>query len=326
MRRSRRRGTTLLEVLIAIFIMGIGLLALLTLFPLGALSIREVINDDRAGKTVGRLSAAVAAYRTQVGSPPGSLSDLTAFLGDDRHADGEDGGYLFQLDGEGTIFAEPAALGKTGVRSFCKKLDAPLEDCTLPEALGQARKIRQAVRENLLSMTAEASAELLLQDPSGLAPRLIRPFLAARSTLDGMGLLDRDGNGLVSLRELTQPVIQHPILDRYYAGARSELALGAGDENIDSIPASRIDAFQGDPGAVFTFDTLRFLVRRYAGETAVRKALNSQLEAAEAAALSDRHDVKAQLLRAFANHVRAQQGKALSTKEAAVLATLAATL
>ena len=33
----RRRGITLVEVLVAIFIMAIGLLALLTLFPLGAL-------------------------------------------------------------------------------------------------------------------------------------------------------------------------------------------------------------------------------------------------------------------------------------------------
>lgn len=40
-------GTTLLEVLAAIFVMGIGLLALLTLFPLGALEMAQAINDDR---------------------------------------------------------------------------------------------------------------------------------------------------------------------------------------------------------------------------------------------------------------------------------------
>ena len=34
----RRRGITLIEVLVAIFIMAIGLLAILTLFPLGALA------------------------------------------------------------------------------------------------------------------------------------------------------------------------------------------------------------------------------------------------------------------------------------------------
>ena len=42
-------GVTLLEVLVAIFVMGIGLLALLTLFPLGALEMAEAIKDDRTG-------------------------------------------------------------------------------------------------------------------------------------------------------------------------------------------------------------------------------------------------------------------------------------
>lgn len=42
-----RRGVTLLEVLIAIYIMGIGLLALLALFPLGMLSMAQAVQDDR---------------------------------------------------------------------------------------------------------------------------------------------------------------------------------------------------------------------------------------------------------------------------------------
>ena len=44
----RRRGITLIEVLVAIFIMAIGLLAILTLFPLGALRMGEALQDDRA--------------------------------------------------------------------------------------------------------------------------------------------------------------------------------------------------------------------------------------------------------------------------------------
>jgi prepilin-type N-terminal cleavage/methylation domain-containing protein len=46
-KRSRSRGITLTEVLVAIFIMGIGLLALLSLFPLGALTMAQAIKDDR---------------------------------------------------------------------------------------------------------------------------------------------------------------------------------------------------------------------------------------------------------------------------------------
>jgi prepilin-type N-terminal cleavage/methylation domain-containing protein len=43
-----RSGVTLIEVLITIFIMGIGMLALLTLFPVGALSMGRALMQDRA--------------------------------------------------------------------------------------------------------------------------------------------------------------------------------------------------------------------------------------------------------------------------------------
>jgi prepilin-type N-terminal cleavage/methylation domain-containing protein len=56
-RSGRRDGVSLLEVLVAIFIMGIGLLALLTLFPLGALELAQSIRDDRAGQIANSASA-----------------------------------------------------------------------------------------------------------------------------------------------------------------------------------------------------------------------------------------------------------------------------
>lgn len=56
---TKRAGITLLEVLVAIFIMGIGMLALLTLFPLGALSMARAVRDDRAA-TIAANAAALA--------------------------------------------------------------------------------------------------------------------------------------------------------------------------------------------------------------------------------------------------------------------------
>ena len=43
-----RPGITLVEVLVSIFIMGIGMIALLTLFPLGAINVAQALRDDRA--------------------------------------------------------------------------------------------------------------------------------------------------------------------------------------------------------------------------------------------------------------------------------------
>ncbi len=57
--REARRGVTLTEVLVAIFIMGIGLLSLLVLFPLGALQMAQAIRDDRC--THANLSARALA-------------------------------------------------------------------------------------------------------------------------------------------------------------------------------------------------------------------------------------------------------------------------
>jgi prepilin-type N-terminal cleavage/methylation domain-containing protein len=48
-----RAGVTLLEVLITIFVMAIGLLAVLTLFPLGALSMAQALQSDRAATAAG---------------------------------------------------------------------------------------------------------------------------------------------------------------------------------------------------------------------------------------------------------------------------------
>jgi prepilin-type N-terminal cleavage/methylation domain-containing protein len=48
MRLAKRPGVTLLEVLIAIFIMSIGMLALLTLFPVGALEMARALRSNRS--------------------------------------------------------------------------------------------------------------------------------------------------------------------------------------------------------------------------------------------------------------------------------------
>ena len=56
-----RRGITLIEVLAAIFIMGIGMLALFTLFPLGALSMARAIRDDRAAIIAANAAAMATA-------------------------------------------------------------------------------------------------------------------------------------------------------------------------------------------------------------------------------------------------------------------------
>src|SRR5213080_2785171 len=57
-----RSGATLVEVLVAIFVTAIGLLALLALFPLGALSMAQAIKDDRTAHLAANASALAEVY------------------------------------------------------------------------------------------------------------------------------------------------------------------------------------------------------------------------------------------------------------------------
>jgi prepilin-type N-terminal cleavage/methylation domain-containing protein len=84
---TRRAGVTLVEVLVAIFVMGIGLLALLTLFPLGALSMAQAIRDDRCAHCAANAFAfaEVQSIRSNgsvtalFNNPGGGLPNLAAF-------------------------------------------------------------------------------------------------------------------------------------------------------------------------------------------------------------------------------------------------------
>jgi hypothetical protein len=62
-----RRGITLTEVLVAIFVTGLGLISLMTLFPLGALNMAQAIKDDRTAHCAANASAYLRTWwRTQV--------------------------------------------------------------------------------------------------------------------------------------------------------------------------------------------------------------------------------------------------------------------
>src|SRR6516165_2178436 len=54
---NQRGAATLVEVLVAIFIMAIGMITLLTLFPLGLLSMAQAIKDDRTGHAAANATA-----------------------------------------------------------------------------------------------------------------------------------------------------------------------------------------------------------------------------------------------------------------------------
>jgi hypothetical protein len=75
---TRRSGITLIEVLVAIFVMGIGCIALLVLFPLGALTMAQGIRDDRSAQATVQASAFADAW---LANGVGLTLNLTATAG-----------------------------------------------------------------------------------------------------------------------------------------------------------------------------------------------------------------------------------------------------
>jgi hypothetical protein len=63
--RTRRAGLSLVEVLVALFIMALGMIALLTLFPLGALQMGQALKDDRCSQAVNAADNYMRTYWKQ---------------------------------------------------------------------------------------------------------------------------------------------------------------------------------------------------------------------------------------------------------------------
>src|SRR5215475_5248449 len=72
---TRRSGVTLVEVLVAIFVMGIGMIALLTLFPIGVLRMQQAINDELASQSA--YNADKIAIANNIRNDPTVVSQST---------------------------------------------------------------------------------------------------------------------------------------------------------------------------------------------------------------------------------------------------------
>lgn len=74
---TRRPGLSLTEVLVALFIMGIGTIAILTLFPLGALNMAQALRDDRTTQAAGQADAFLRWYVQEAKTHPNPARRLT---------------------------------------------------------------------------------------------------------------------------------------------------------------------------------------------------------------------------------------------------------
>ncbi len=106
----QRRGTSLMEVLIAIFILALGLVSLLTLFPIGLVQMAKSVQDERAAELAGNAAsymrmlwkdACEASARTTPGGQP-LFTDVTNanVMNVNSFWAAMDDPNLYQLDGD----------------------------------------------------------------------------------------------------------------------------------------------------------------------------------------------------------------------------------
>ena len=172
--------------------------------------------------------------------------------------------------------------------------------------------------EPALARAAEAVTPILLAHPE-LFPQ-VRPFLEQTDIVGQIfDTLDLDKDGTLTLDELLKNSFVAP-----FAGfLRTPGFFGP---QIDSQIEVRRGDLAGDPAFLFSYESLRILTGFYSNKRGVAHALIAKLDAAEAAEARGDLRAKAGELKAFANQVSAQTGKALTPDQAEVLLTLVRTL
>ncbi len=83
---ARRPGLSLLEVIVALFVMALGMISLLTLFPLGAIQMGQALRDARAAETCSQADTLTRLWwQRDVVEQPGTEDVAFAALDDPRN-------------------------------------------------------------------------------------------------------------------------------------------------------------------------------------------------------------------------------------------------
>jgi prepilin-type N-terminal cleavage/methylation domain-containing protein len=170
----------------------------------------------------------------------------------------------------------------------------------------------------VLAQAAETVTPILLAHPELIAQ--VRPYLK-QADIAGFVFDELDGNhdGTLTLAEM----LENPYVAPFASLLKTPGTFGP---QIDERIALTHADLSGDPAFLFSYDSLEALTGFYSDKRAIAHSLDVKLEAARDAEARGDAAAKAGALRAFANEVRAQTGKALAPGHALVLQTLARTL
>lgn len=218
--------------------------------------------------------------------------------------------------------AVPIEPGKTG--SVGLTID---QDCLTDNfPIAGADLVRQQMFTNIFVKGAEVVTDLLnAPDADPSAPSQVREFVRSPETLPQVfQMLDANGDEMVTPQEILN---SRTDTGGFIAFIEQEMAFGAGNEDVRSLPGVSLSDLQGDPAdPLFTYEGLCTLTKLFVQHEGIAHSLCAKLKNAEAADARGNSRAKMGMLKAYKNEAAAQAGKTLTHREATILMTLAETL